>query len=532
MSELPLKGVATSETHRFRHFLPASVGAVLAIALYLVSLSGTYVYDDLDIILQDTRIRDPSHWHRYWTESYNYNADNLYRPIASLSYAVGWWIHGDRPWAFHLVNVLLNAGVTACLAEFVRRLAGFSSAMIVALLFAVHPLHVEAVANIVGRAELLCALGIFGALLLFLRPLTPPRAFAITGCFLLALLSKEQGIFIPLLLLILGILRRRFTPATAAPELSERAGIRWLTLLLCWTLAGYIVWRERILKFYWDRNFLDWTMNPMVLSPYNPHGGSVGWDAVLMPLVLFGRYVALLIFPWRLSPDYGGKVIGWTVSGADPYLYVGVAAALVWAILLWLGIRRRSVLMVLSLMGFALLYGLISNFVMIIGTNFGERLMYTPSAFFLILVAMGFSRLPRAAMLSVMGLALVLGAIRTETYALRWNDRLRFIERSLEEQPDSIRLRIQLAEELRERGRLREAAAVAAEGRRRYPEYFEILIQSAEIAIELGQLDQAEQFLHAAGRLRPSAKVAAWFGVLADARAATQPATTESSTAP
>jgi hypothetical protein len=532
MSTTPAAGPATSETRQFRRFLPAIIGAAVATALYWVSLRGTYVYDDLDILLRDDRIADPSQWLRYWTESYNYNADNLYRPITSLSYAIQWWLHGDRPWAFHLVNVLLNAGVTACLAEFVRRLAGFVPALIVALLFAAHPIHVEAVANIVGRAELLCALGMFGAMLLALRPLTPARAVAITACCLLSLLSKEQGIFTPLLLLILAMLRSGFAPAPLPPPAPRAlAGRRTLVLLLCWSLAGYIVWREHILKFFWDRNFLDWTMNPMVQSAYNPHGGSTGADALLMPLALLGRYTALLLFPLRLSPDYGGKVIGWSASAADPYLYLGIAAVVLWSLLLWRAIRGRSVLATLALIGLALTYGLVSNLVMIIGTNFGERLMYTPSAFLLILLAIALARLPRPALAGVMSVLLALAAIRTETYALRWNDRLSFIEQSLAEQPNSIRLRIQLGEELRDRGRFEEAARVAAEGRRLYPEYFEIWVQSGEIALDLGRLDEAEQFLLTAGHIRPGAKVAAWLTKVAEARAATRPATTQASRA-
>ena len=151
--------------------------------------------------------------------------------------------------------------------------------------------------------------------------------------------------------------------------------MRVLILLVCWTMASYIVLRESVLnlKFWWDRSFLDWTQNPMV----HAHGA----DRLLMPFVLFGHYVQLLFFPHKLSIDYGGSVIGSQARFDDPYLYLGIAAAVAWCVAMILAIVRRNRTIVLCLLCFGLLYGLVGNILTIIGTNFGERLMYLPSAF-------------------------------------------------------------------------------------------------------------------------------------------------------
>src|SRR5450432_3413336 len=371
--------------------LPALLSALLGIALFSVSIGGTYIYDDVDIIQNDPRIRDTSQWKYFWTQSYNQGVDNLYRPLVSMTYAIEWRLHGDRPWIFHLINVLLHGAVCACVAEFARRLLNTRAAMVAGLLFAAHPIHVEAVANIVGRAELMCALGIFGAMILFLKPMTRWRALSITGCFLLALLSKEQGMLLPLLLLILWFTQRK--NISLSP--TNRNGILLLMMLLCWLLAGYIVWRESILKFWWNTNFIDWTLNPMVASKFNPHGGSIGLDRFLMPLVLLGHYTTLLIAPIKLSIDYGAKVIGWHVQLSDPYLYIGIAALLTWIALFILSVTKRLTACGFALLALAITYGLIGNIVSLIGTNFGERLMYVPSAFFLILITALIIKLPK-----------------------------------------------------------------------------------------------------------------------------------------
>src|SRR3954453_19538225 len=150
------------------------LSAVVALALYAVTLGGTYVYDDRYIVLTDPRVGDVAQWTDFWTKDYfNGGADNLYRPLVSMSYALQAKIHGrgdDRAWAFHLVNWLLNALVCGLVAEFARRMTDSSAPPLIAgFRYAVHPIHVEAVANIVGRAELMCAAGSFGALVLFLR---------------------------------------------------------------------------------------------------------------------------------------------------------------------------------------------------------------------------------------------------------------------------------------------------------------------------------------------------------------------------
>src|SRR5207248_9887467 len=116
---------------------------------------------------------------------------------------------GARPWAFHLVTIRLRAADAAAVAEFERRLWGGSAGLIAGLLFAVNPVHVEAVAWLVGRSECLSTLATVGGLCLFLRrPLTGPRVLAIFACFLVALFTKEQGVLFPFMLLALGLLRR------------------------------------------------------------------------------------------------------------------------------------------------------------------------------------------------------------------------------------------------------------------------------------------------------------------------------------
>jgi hypothetical protein len=455
-----------------RAWAPAVLSALLALLLYAITLRGTYIYDDVQIILLDQRIHQASLWRQIWTHDYfNGGVDRLYRPLITLSYAWQWMLHGNRAWAFHLVNILLHAGVCAAVAELGQRLAGWRVGLIAGLLFAAHPVHSEAVAGIVGRAELGCALGTVLALVLFLRrPMTTARALAIWGVSVLAILSKEPGMLIPLLLLTSQWALRR--GGLLKLDDRQRQAMLLLTALLLWTIGGLIFLREEglNLRFEWDRSFLDWVIQPLARAH--------GVDRLLIPFALVGRYIVLLVAPVHLSIDYGYAVIGWTVSRRDPYLWLGFAGTALWiggAVWCWL---RRRWMALFCLAGMAISYSMSSNFI-VIGTDFGERLMYLPSVFFLILAAMvlaSFAPIWRtAAVVVILGLC----CARTFSYVARWNDRDSFYVYSLREQPRSIQLHMLVGFCAYEEYRLNDALAVLREAEALAPDYWQLWKMSA-----------------------------------------------------
>lgn len=487
--------------------------ALLAGVVYAVTLGGTYIYDDHGVILEDLRVADSSRWGEFFSGTYNNGVDRLYRPLVSLTYAFQWALHGNQAWAFHLVNWLLHMVASALVAALGTRLLGVAGGWIAGGLFAVHPVHVEAVANIVGRAELMCSIGMLGAMVLLLGRLTIPRAIGIIGCFLLALLSKEQGMLLPALLVVL------YWAVGRPAEESIRAR-RVLVLAICWLTAGYLIWREMWFGFNWNRELLDWVVNPMVTGNLNPHRGSVGADRWLMPLVLLGRYVELLIFPTRLVFDYGGPIIGWQAKSGDPYLWLGVIAVIAWCLAIGLAWWRSRRIVVFLLLGFALMYLVVGNVVSLIGVIFAERLMYIPSIFFVMLVTMLLQRLPRRAMVGIATILIALGAVRSYTYAALWNDELGFYQSMLAKQPGSIRLHMMIVDAHRKAGRLDEAAAVAARGRELLPEYWEIWWQSGVIAMQQKRWDEAKRMFDRSFQMNRDPKVAGWLSKLEQERPA------------
>lgn len=93
-----------------------------------------------------------------------------FRPLCTLSFRLNYTLHGLRPWGYHLLNVILHGIVTAIFTAFSRPLLGGGLwSLLAGLLFASHPIHTEAVAGVVGRADVGAALFFLLSLLCYGR---------------------------------------------------------------------------------------------------------------------------------------------------------------------------------------------------------------------------------------------------------------------------------------------------------------------------------------------------------------------------
>ena len=156
----------------------AAFSAATAAAVYLSSLSCEFVFDDHLAIDNNADVAPGASFadlfaHDFWGKALvKEDSHKSFRPLTVLSFRAHTWWTGQppAPKAFHAVNIVLHAAATAC----VSCLAGWlwaqrggrprpRVALLAGTVFAVHPVHVEAVTGVVGRAELLCALGCFAS---------------------------------------------------------------------------------------------------------------------------------------------------------------------------------------------------------------------------------------------------------------------------------------------------------------------------------------------------------------------------------
>jgi len=358
-------------------WLAAGVGTLC----FLNSLFNDFTYDDLALVRDNPRIRSItdlrsiflSDWWQPQTaeqEVIRRQRDRLYRPLTMFSFALNYAASGLNPFGYHLVNVVLHAAVCALVYRFAQRLLeDHGAATLAAVLFAVHPVHCEAVANVVGRAEILAALFMLLGLLVLCPERDLPsvrRVLGGAGLFIAALFSKETAAcYLPVALISL--------------EVTTRGTLRpwrwWLTrcFLLLAPLAVYLPLRYAALEGHLLRDALPHEfLNPLVLA---------AWPVRLLhSFTVLGHYVRLFVFPTRLSCNYGLAVI---VPQAGPELLTFVGAASAAGVLAALAGYARGgklwrQLAILSAIWIAS-YALISNTMLLIGVSVAERLAYWPS---------------------------------------------------------------------------------------------------------------------------------------------------------
>jgi Tfp pilus assembly protein PilF len=372
-----------------------------------------------------------------------------YRPLSLVTFAIEHDIVGDNPHVSHAVNVLLFALSVVVLFRVLRRLMPRSGStwwlaapFVAAALFAAHPIHTEAVANIKGRDEVMALLFALLSLELLFR-YTESRnimlLIAAPAVFLLALLSKENAItfavVVPLALYAAGEKRWRYLVLSTIPFALSAI----IFLAVRYIVAGGGATGE---------------ITEILNNAYARATLAEKYATISYTL---GRYLMLLVFPHPLTHDYYFNqipYIGW--NDARAIVPVMVYAAMI-AVAVWSWQRQR--LITFSILYFLVTLSIVSNIVFPIGTTMSERFLYMPSIGFCIVLAMVVARVGTfaaknfrmsASIVSAGLFLLVLAGYSTKTLARNpvWKDNLTLFSTDVQTSPNSAKLQNALGEVL------------------------------------------------------------------------------------
>jgi len=432
---------------------PLRIGLLLAavVLAYGNTLVNSFTLDDNLYIMLNPQVTDVSARALFAVNKLT----NLFRPVTFATLALNWKLGGARPFGYHLFNLLLHAAIALLLylllemiliAPFHISPDGESSpgilpalipspqakavAFTAALIFAMHPIHTEAVSSIVGRAELLAAGFLIAAWILHLRD----RQILALICFAFALLSKESAVVFLPLVLVGDYARGRWKHHLRYVLI---AGVTVAYLGVLWKVQGGRLGRPSI-------SLLD---NPLASLP-------APWR-ILNALRVAWKYVALHFYPAKLSCDYSFNEIGvyrdWRHTLPAALAALGAAGAWIWAVR-----KRRSGLIVaggIYLVGFAVT----ANILVPTGTIMAERLAYLPSAGFCLLLALGWSWLKdRQRLVALAALTAVVAAfgMRTMVRNRDWKDNMALFSAAVQAVPGSAKMHANLGGEYLAAGRL------------------------------------------------------------------------------
>ena len=416
--------------------LGAGIVAAVAIAAYANAIPNGFAFDDIPIVVNNARVHELDRLAQIWLTPYWPTRGEwlgLYRPLTIFAFALQWAIGGGSPLPFHLTNTLLHATVTGLLFLLLARLNRPLPALLGATVFAVHPVHTEAVANVVGQAELLAAAGVIGACLLYVgRPpeeATWRRDAAIATLYGGALLAKEHAIVAPGLLLLLELA----TGTHARFPLRSRLNARLrLALMLALVAGAYLAVRYAVL------GSLRGTDPAGPLSYLNEP------TRILSAFRAWPEYARLLFWPAELSADYSPAVI-LPVRRMTPMAAFG-AALLILTALATVTIRNRPGLG-LPAAWFLVSITPVSNLFFPVGILVAERALYLPSVAVALATAFiansagvkRLRRLTRALALVALAGACVAMTVRTVTRNPTWKDNAAVVRTLIRERPESYR---------------------------------------------------------------------------------------------
>ena len=359
--------------------------AIVCIGLYANTYNNGYCLDDVMVITENTNTQKGfSGIQEHLTKDYLYgyihtpseSALSPWRPIPLISYSleVGMW-GSNHPSTSHLINILLYTITTILLFFFLSKhvLKDQWLAFFTALLFAIHPIHTEVVANIKSRDEIFSLLFIICSLhLLFNYVISSKKRTLLLSLvfFFLALLSKESAITflfgVPIFLY--------FFEAISWKKIKTLTGWFFLTTVI------YSIIRFSILPI----NFAPVDNTGSLIIINYPFLYAMGYEAFFTKILILLKYLILLFVPYPLRYDYSYNQIPY-VDGTNPMVWLSF---LIYGLMTFFAIKsfKKKNIFSFCILLFFITFSLATNLFIELAVTIGERLLFVPSVFFCIAI--------------------------------------------------------------------------------------------------------------------------------------------------
>jgi protein O-mannosyl-transferase len=427
--------------------------AALIVWLFALSASITgifngFAFDDRAIIVEDARFRSlHTLWqvftHTYWSPQYG---GSLYRPLTTLGFALQWMIGHGSPLPFHVVSILLYAAVSVAVFGLAKQLLDDTSAFVGAALFAVHPVHVEAVANVVGQSELGAAFFVITAMSLYVRwsrsgGIGARQILILSALFLCGLMFKEHAVVLPGLIVAGEIL----TLGSSETFNARARRLSRLLIPLAVVAAAFVVARTVIVGTVGEAL----QASALLHQPFRVRA------LTMLPVVL--EWVRLFVWPASLSADYSPPRIdvmeSFTIAMV-PAIAVVIATA---GIAVQLRKQHPSTTFALAWLGITLLIP--SNLIVVTGVTLAERMLFLPSVGATILLGAALVALARNASPSLrrglvypVGLVIISGIVRSSTRNPVWRNDETLFRQTADDVPNSSKAHEMLGDVLMSKG--------------------------------------------------------------------------------
>jgi tetratricopeptide (TPR) repeat protein len=502
---------------------------LVCVCLYWNSLQCGFVFDDISAIRDNRDLRPHVPISNllendFWgTPMKKEQSHKSYRPLTVFTFRINYLLHELHPLGYHLTNVLLHAGVTLLYHHLCGTLLSGAAAALAALLFAVHPVHTEAVTGVVGRAELLASVFFLTVLVQYgkiaRRPSVGWRCLMWLAVLVtLAMLSKEQGITV----IAMCALHEVFVAQRLSPKdfvsisqalASGKAGLPdWVSVSgarLCVLVVTGVVLLLGRLKIMG-------TQLPVFTRFDNPAAVASSPARQLTQNYLLSLNWWLLLAPADLCCDWTMNTVPLVRTVAD---HRNLATIALYALLCHLAYRGLSAAphqeasVILTGLGLLVLPFLpATNLLFPVGFVVAERILYLPSMGFCLLVAFGCDKIFRKGgawrHLAAVGLVITLAihSFKTVTRNSDWKDEYSLFTSGLKVNSGNAKLFNNVGHALESQGKYQEALEYFHEAVRVQPDDIGAHINVGRTYNHMSRFEDAEAAYLKAKSLLPRAK--------------------------
>ncbi len=487
----------------------------LTALIYVATLSFGFVYDDVPQILKNPAVHEwrfvPQYFTSHvWSAIYPNSSGNYYRPLFLLWLRVNYALFGTAAWGWHLTSVLCHVLGTWLVFRIAEKLSGDRvTAFLTALIFGVHPAHIENVAWISGVTDPLMACFLLGSFYAFLNSQehrgNSERAIRLwdvalsLGLFAGALLVKETAVVLPVLVMAFILI---FDGGLGATDDGERAGSTVAAAIRAAIPFAAVVLIYSFVRF---RALGSWS-HPTV---------AVGWRRVFLtwPAALW-FYIRHLVLPFRLSEFYSLAYVRQASTRAFwlPLAFVLASAIAVWLLSAQTRGRARKVARFALVLIIVPLLPVLDLRSLTAGDIVHDRYLYLPSVGFALLIAvlihgLGRRTSVRAGMIwqaALSAFIIMNFAALTVGQQMQWANDILLYTRGMESAPDNLTVRDNLANALLEVNQPARAIPLYLDVLERNPAFWRSNYNLGVAYYKIGNYQGAEDYLKRAVGIDPS----------------------------
>ncbi|CAK1548512.1 unnamed protein product [Leptosia nina] len=499
---------------------------------YFFSLDGDFVFDDTEAILKNDDVTSNS-----WTDLFHHDfwgsrIDNAfshksYRPLTIISFKLNYLFNSERLSApqFKITNCLLH--ITCCLLlwtvykTLLLRLKLNNNYLnvefLAALLFSSHPVHVEAVSGIVGRADILAAIAFFISFLMYDRAMNDcwMSIYYLSSSFLfagIAMLFKENGVT------VLGfcVIYELVVKIKTAKSTGKTAFIYTLDLLNRYTIIRWISTTITVFCFLYLRWIIMGRAKPEFKATDNPAAFSSDLFTNLATYnYIYFINILLLMWPKWLCYDWSMGCIPLIEDYSDYRIFFVVTLYVYAFLIIWYLLKSGRIsnflrLVILSQSLFVIPFLPASNLFYAVGFVIAERILYIPSAGYCLLVVIGLQKILlrlksknlRRIMISIFHFVILMYALRSMQRASEWQTEYKLFTSGLLVCPLNAKVHYNVAKVADAKNNVSWAMAEYQEAIRLYPDYYQAMNNYAILLKNHKQFSEAEFYLRKAISLK------------------------------